>query len=316
MKKRKRIASKWIFLLIIIGMFSGCRKREPIKQTDVYLPPEQFSYEYSQAVASLSEDELLSITQAAANHQMEKHVYLDMDGDGANELLGLYADDRGIYYTWYCSSDGSVCKLVHQNDEGMDACEIELLNLDKEVHVAVNAYRIAGTGKNYSILALQNKDIICLVSNEYGYVCMRDTGDITLNVEAYDGMYDASLDMMILHTWKDTFLYFDGTCYNQYGAAEISESAYLQYENAIEIRKTMDAVLTTSDTERIEYLYFVRENGIMHIQCNVYHSSGSIDYGYYTLRYSESTIEQELGERNSGQMSASFSNLNVTYGGM
>lgn len=83
---------------------------------------------------------------------------------------------------------------------------------------------------------------IAAAINECGYVCMRDTGDITLNVEAYDGMYDASLDMMILHTWKDTFLYFDGTSYNEYGAAEIPESAYLQYENASEIRKTMDTI--------------------------------------------------------------------------
>lgn len=31
---------------------------------------------------------------------------------------------------------------------------------------------------------------------------MTDGGDITLNVEAYDGMYDPSIGAMILHTWK------------------------------------------------------------------------------------------------------------------
>ena len=280
---------------------------ETVGNNETQRPTEDTSYS-----PSMSEDELLSIMQTASNHQIEKHVYLDMDCDGSNELLGLYTNN-GICCAWYCSSDGSVCKLVHENDEGMDSCEIELLTFDNAIHVVLNAYRMMGTGKNYSILALENKDITCIVSNEYGYVCMRDTGDITLNVEAYDGMYDASLDMMMLHTWKDTYLYFDGTKYKEYGATEISDSAYFQYENARAIAQAIEAELTTSDTDRIEYSYYVRANGILHIQCDIYSSSGSIDFGYYTLRYTGNILDEELGDRNYGQMSTFFSNLDVTY---
>ncbi len=55
------------------------------------------------------------------------------------------------------------------------------------------------TGKNYSILSLKDGNISCLVSNNCGYVCMTENGDITLEVEAYDGMYDPDIDGMILY---------------------------------------------------------------------------------------------------------------------
>lgn len=91
--------------------------------------------------------------QTFCGQQIEEYVYLDMDGNGANELLGTYASNEGIYYTWYCSSDGSVCELVHQNDEAMEGCTLEILPYNNERHVCVNAYRMLGTRKNYSNLS-------------------------------------------------------------------------------------------------------------------------------------------------------------------
>lgn len=263
---------------------------------------------------ALSEEELLAIMQTASGQLMEEHVYLDMDGDGTNEMLGAYADSRGIYHTWYCSSDGTVCKLVHQvTESAMEACNLELLEVDDAIHVAVNVYRLMGTVKYYSILALKDEEITCIVSNAYGYVYTRDTGDICLSVEAYDGMYDPSIDSTIVHTWKDTYLYYDGTEYKEYGATTISDLEFLNYENAEKIKQEIERELSASDVEKILYSYYVRSNGIMHIQCNVYRTSGEIDFGYYTLRYSENILYEELGERNSGQMSTSFSGLEVTF---
>ena len=179
----------------------------------------------------LSETELLAIMESSSNHKIENYVYTDMDHDGTNELIGVYSNEMGLYQTWYCSGDGKTCILVHQNNDGMDACEIELLDIGNETHVVLNAYRMLGTGKNYSIIAMRNKEIICLISNKYGYVSMRDSGDITLDVEAYDGMYDPSIGELSLHTWKDTYLFFDGDTYKEYGASEISEQEFLKYQN-------------------------------------------------------------------------------------
>ena len=262
---------------------------------------------------SLSEAELLAITESIAKHSMENYVYTDMDHDGANELIGVYCGDMGLYQTWYCSSDGKTCALIHQNDDGMDACEIELLNIGDATHVVLNAYRVMGTGKNYSIIAMRNQEIVCLISNRYGYVSMTDGGDITLNVEAYDGMYDPSIGAMILHTWKNTYLFFDGNTYKEYGATEISEQEFLDYQNSQELKDQIEGELRQLNTTSLEFSYFKRKNGIMHIQCNVYSDSGEIQYGYYTIRYNGNQLNKDLGEYNSGQMAYSFSDLKVVY---
>ncbi len=261
---------------------------------------------------ALSEEELLSIMEESAGHKIEEYVYADMDSDGANELIGVFAIDY-VYNTWYCSSDGSICKKVHENNDFMEDCIIELLTLDGETHVALNAYRIMGTGKNYSILALRNNDITCILSNRYGYVSMTDEGDITLNVEDYDGYYDAASDMLMVHTWKNTYIYFDGKTYKEYGATEIKEEQYLMYKNSSEVKQAINEELSESEPSKIEYSYFIRANGIMHIQCSIYEKSGSILYKYYTLRYNGNTIVKDPDESTTGQMSNSFSSLDVTY---
>lgn len=261
----------------------------------------------------LSETELLAIMESSSNHKIENYVYTDMDHDGTNELIGVYSNEMGLYQTWYCSGDGKTCILVHQNNDGMDACEIELLDIGNETHVVLNAYRMLGTGKNYSIIAMRNKEIICLISNKYGYVSMRDSGDITLDVEAYDGMYDPSIGELSLHTWKDTYLFFDGDTYKEYGASEISEQEFLEYQNSQEIRNKIESELWQSNTTSLEFTYFKRKNGIIHIQCNVYGDSGEIQYGYYTVRYEGNKLNTNLGEYTSGQMAASFSDLEVVY---
>ena len=245
---------------------------------------------------ALSETELLAIMESSSKHKIENYIYTDMDHDGTNELIGVYSNETGLYQTWYCSGDGKTCVLVHQNNDGMDACEIELLNIGNETHVVLNAYRMMGTGKNYSIIALRNKEIICLISNKYGYVSMSDGGDITLDVEAYDGMYDPSIGGLILHTWKDTYLFFDGDTYKEYGASEISEQEFLEYQNSQEIKNKIESELRQSNTLSLEFTYFKRKNGIIHIQCNVYGDSGEIQYGYYTVRYEGNKLNNNLGE--------------------
>ena len=236
-----------------------------------------------------------------------------MNHDGSKELIGTYSDNMGLYQTWYCSSDGETCLLVHQNNEGMDACEIKLIELKNETHVVLNAYRMIGTVKNYSIISLKGENISCLASNKYGYVCMTENGDITLDVEAYDGMYDPDIDGMILHTWKNTYLYFDGETYKEYGAKEIAENEYLSYKNSQNIKDMIANELKQSDATKLEYSYYVRKNNVLHIQCNVYSNSGTIQYGYYTVRISGNSLDEQLGEYTMGQMKPSFSDLDVTY---
>lgn len=301
------------YAAIYLYRITNCTVVPIVKFSD--LSDELLSYEWMQLFEKkpLSEEELLAITQTTAGQQLENYVYIDMNHDGSKELIGTYSDNMGLYQTWYCSSDGETCLLVHQNNEGMDACEIKLIELKNETHVVLNAYRMIGTVKNYSIISLKGENISCLASNKYGYVCMTENGDITLDVEAYDGMYDPDIDGMILHTWKNTYLYFDGETYKEYGAKEIAENEYLSYKNSQNIKDMIANELKQSDTTKLEYSYYVRKNNVLHIQCNVYSNSGTIQYGYYTVRISGNSLDEQLGEYTMGQMKPSFSDLDVTY---
>lgn len=271
------------------------------------------SYEWMQPFENelSGEEELLAIMQTTAGQLLENYVYVDMDHDGSKELIGVYPDNMGVYQTWYCSSDGETCFLVLQNNECMDACKIELLDLKDATHVVINTYCLMGTVKDYSILSLKGKDISCLASNKYGYVRMTENGDITLNIEAYDGIYDPESGGMIAHTWKDTYLYFDGETYKEYGAKEITETEFLSYKNAQNIKDTIAGELRQSDTTKLEYIYFIRENNIIHIQCNVYNSAGLVQYGYYTVRFSGDVLNEQSGQYTMGQMAPSFSDWDV-----
>lgn len=262
---------------------------------------------------SKEEQDLLTVMQTVAGHEMEDYEYVDLDHDGAEELIGVFLDEEGYHQAWYCSSDAKFCTLIHQNDESMDGCITRRLELDDETHVVINAYRMLGTGKNYSVFKLKNGRISCLVSNQYGYVHMNDEGDIILDVETYDAIYDPDIREMIGHTWKDTYLYFDGTAYYEYGATLISEEEFLTYENAQKVKDAIAETLTKGDTVELNYIYFMRKNGIMHIQCDTLDTYGTIRYGYYTIRYDGKKLKEELGEYTPGRMMPCFSHLEVTY---
>ena len=265
-------------------------------------------------IPDIQETKLLAIMQHAAGCEMETWAYVDMDDDGSEELIGVCREDGSLcYQTWYCSSDGETCMQVHENNQWMDACRIELLEFDNETHVVINAYNLMGNSKNYTILAIKDNDISCLLSNKYGYVYMTEEGDIILDVEAYDAMYDAGVGHMLGHTWNDTYLYYDGEAYREYGATKLTEDEFLQYENAELLKDMIAGQLTQDDTEKLEYFYFVRKNNIFYIQCNVYNSYGSVNYGYYTVRLSGNVLDEQLGEYTAGIMASCFSDLEVTY---
>ena len=101
-------------------------------------------------------------------------------------------------------------------------------------------------------------------------------------------------------------MFFDGDTYKEYGASEISEQEFLKYQNSQEIKCEIVSELRQSNTISLEFTYFKRKNGIMHIQCNVYGDSGEIRYGYYTVRYEGKKLNNNLGEYTLGQMATFF----------
>jgi len=133
-------------------------------------------------------------------------------------------------------------------------------------------------------------------------------------VEDYDAAYDPGLEMTLGHTWKDTYLFYEDGVYKEYGATEITEEAFLAYQNAQALKDKIEAELRQSDTVSMEYSYFRRRNGIIHIQCDVQNNFGSIDYGYYTVRLEGNVLEVGPGAYHPGRMrEGGFSWLETVY---
>ena len=89
----------------------------------------------------------------------------------------------------------------------------------------------------------------------------------------------------------------------------------MTYRNAQTVKDKIDAQWKQSDITALEYTYYIRQNGIMHIQCDVQDESGGMQYGYYTVRYEGGILEREPGEYNPGQMDVRFSDLEAVYAG-
>ncbi len=93
-------------------------------------------------------------------------------------------------------------------------------------------------------------------------------------------------------------------------SAKITEQDYLAFQNAQTVKDKIGTELRQSDTISLEYSYYIRKNGIMHIQCDV---QDAVQYGYYTVRYEGTVLDEDLGEYNPGQMETSFLELEVVY---
>lgn len=263
------------------------------------------------------EVEMLAEMQFAAQHVMADHMYLDMDHDGAQEMIGAYLDEDYHCHTWYCGSDGKTCEPVYTSTYAyIGSCTIEALDIGKETHVVINNWNWIGPGKSYTILALRDRKMERLIADQYGYVWMTDKGDILLDIEEYDAELDPDDEggIMIGHTWKDTYLFYEDGVYKEYAATEIPEAEFLTYRNAETLKEKIAKELKKPDTVSLTYSYFRRSNGILHIQCDVKNEYGTIAFGYYTVRYEGNVLEAEPGNYNSGRMRAGgFSELEKVY---
>lgn len=276
--------------------------KEEYEDDDGYVRPEP---------ETVHDEMMLALLDEVCGSRIYTYVSVDMDRDGINEMVGITDDDDYGYYVWYCSGD------LNDYYEVMpvmwfDHYNIEVLDLGDEIHIAVDGANMLGTGKSYSILALHDGQIEVLVNQHYGYVYMNDNQDIVLDVEAYDAMYDKTDDLWLGHTWTDTYLYYEDGEYKEYGAAMLPEEEFLEYDNAEELIGAIERENRTEDTIEIRYTYYIRENSILHIQCED-ESDDYIEYYHYTLRIRGNRLDGELS-KNSGIISYSLSWLdNVTF---
>lgn len=261
----------------------------------------------SMSVESLA---LMQYLEDASGHKMEEYVYVDMDHDGKNEMMGTYEEDSYNWSVWYANNDGTICQPVSGLPRGYDRCTLEKLDFPTETHIVVFEYNMLGTGKQYSIYRLNDQELQPLVQSQYGSVYQNSDGDIILDVESYDAHYDIVDGLFTGHTWTDTYLYYEDGSYKEYGAAILSEEQFLCYDNAAEL---LSDIRSEAGDGEIEFVYFLRGNGIVHVQCILTIENVSIDYFHYTFRAEGNHLTGSLESKNEGRMGTYFSTLEVTY---
>lgn len=260
---------------------------------------------------SLSHDQMFYLMDGIVDQEMDCVDFYDLDLDGADEMIGYTGEDEECYKVWFCSSDGKNCSLAFETPGGTTSCFPELLEMGDEIQLVLNT-RNAGASY-FSILALRENRLVCLAENRSGYVYMNDEGDILLEMEANNARYDAATDILDGETYANTFLFFDGNGFKEYGASPLSEKEFLSYKNAADLRAQVEEFIRTPITASIEYLYYERKNGIVQIQCNVTNLEGSIDYWYFSFRLSGNELSTDLVEYVNGQIEPSLSDLEVVY---
>ena len=273
--------------------------------------PEEQAQEESRIEPTEEHDrQMLALLDEACGSKIYTYVSVDMDKDGENEMIGVANDHFSI---WYCSSNLADCYMVSDGpSHEYDDCTIEQIELNEERHIVIDAYNMLGDDKSYSILALHDGKIEILVNDNYGYVYMNKKNDIILDVEAYNGEYDKIYDIWMTHTWTDTYLYYEDGKYKEYGAAILSENNFLKYDNAQELLDEIEKENRNEDVLEIRYSYYIRENGIVYIQCEL-EEEEFIEYFHYKYRENENHLDFEM-PRNYGIMYSTLSQLDeVTY---
>lgn len=261
-----------------------------------------------EATVSEEERKLLDSLEKESGQQAETYLYTDMNHDGEKEMVGVTLKD-GRYQIWYISGDGSICEQAGTTVQEMDACELAEMDLGTETHAVINVYNMMGTNKQYSILAIHEDKPELIVSNHYGYVHMNEKGDILLDVEEYDAMYDKETESWLGHTWKNTYLYYNSGVYKEYGAVTLTDEEFMNYDNAEEVKKDIQE---QNGSDGIVFSYFLRENEILHIQC-VLEEGDYIRYFYYTMNIDGNYLWGDEDNYHEGSMQTSFSELEVTY---
>lgn len=282
------------FLCVIVFFMTACTSTEQVQES------------------SPTSAELLKLVEEKAGGVAENSLYADVDYDGTKELFAAVEVEEQ-YQIWYCSSDGGICEKVQENVGFFDAVEITDLYSEEmlENHIIINVYNMMGTSKQFSILALRDGKVSCLVPWNYGTVGKDAEGNPCMTVEDYDGCYDAASELWLMHTWKQTWLSYDKSAdtYREIPAEKIAEEEFLQFTNAAEILEQIRTGETKEGTEEITMEYFLRRNGLLHVQCFVKDSVGNIAAKYYTLKVTDGTITGKAEYPTDGIMQERMSGL-------
>lgn len=236
-------------------------------------------------VAALTEAELLKKVESAAGYTAEEHLYVDMDHDGAYELFASFYDAGNGLHNWYCSCDGSICyELSFTNMGGY--VSYETIEYENETHAVINTESDT-CWLYFCILVKEGDDIRTVCDSRLGNACQLGE-QVVVSVDGYDVTYDPAMGFCMGHSYKNTYIYYDGRFYHEYALHGISESDFMALENASEY---YPAFSVGENSSIVQSDYYSRDNGYKHIQLGIENlETGEIHYTYYTFVCEGNTI--------------------------
>ena len=226
-----------------------------------------------------TEDELLSLIETASGYTVQDYIYVDMDCDGASEMIGGFFNSDYMAEFWYCSSDGQECSNLNLDTGNLPYFSMNYISYNSESHVVINTYPEVGSGY-FTILAKRKGKIYALCEKNWGNVKQVDQ-EITVTVDNSDAYYDADMGWNDGQASEETYIYYNGITYHEYPAVELTETELFAYQDA----DLYPGIGFTPPSELQLLRYYERENGYIYYQFGVRNTdTGDINYFYYKYK--------------------------------
>ncbi len=257
-----------------------------------------------------SVNELLLLIRNAAGRAVVDYQFEDLDQNGSKELIGVVKSGDARWEIWFASSDGN--RILRLNGESIlfETAVTTLLPQNGETHVAINFSNLTDDTQESYVFALRNGEPTALIAKMDANIWLGTDQKPMLSVKANDGYQGPDEETQITHTSKNSYLYYDGTEYKEYGATLISQQEFLSYGGASQaianVKQDMAAAVS------LDLTFYRRSNGLLYIQCAAKDTEGGTAYTYYSYPTQDTAITgTPMAYR--GQMAPYFSTLPVTY---
>lgn len=265
---------------------------DEVKQWIEIISPGQSGTENSKP--DVTEAELRSILETAADREILEFFYCDLNKDGRHEAVAAtgtvdFDDYMASVELWFVDEAGAftVETGIDELSFPMDFWYLEIGDVGTEQHVVLNGNMMMGSMKHCFTYRMENRGLQ-RVYDGYGEFFTRD-GRLWYGSEDYDG---AESDIgMLGHTWKDYPIFYEDGTYKEYGGTEITREFFMGYQNAAAVWDEMlSEVLENNSEAKYEAKIWYRGNGLITVDFGVYNSEGYRTFSHVYVELQNSQV--------------------------
>ena len=246
----------------------------------------------------MSESKYLEYLQSNVDGDIIFHYYDDYDGDGTCEmfaLVGEYVDFEGYYdennmygKIWFVDENG----ILEIESEEMEYWSSPYKFLvENKAFVSFEEY-YATDSLTYVWGVMNGRPYQPNISGKGNGLTINKYNEIQVIMSSYDFALDKNMNIMLGHTWKPYYFYFDGKTFREYGGISVEIEDLLKLPD---VKNAIDSIY--SNMYKIDSIYY-RDNGIININLSK-EKEDEIEYRNITLRYNGKSVcflENGFGE--------------------